>query len=221
MNNFVVYAYSRADKTFYYIGKGRPKRPYGKRKTGIKPPKDRSRIHILHSNLSEDTALLYEKKLIAFYGRKDLGTGLLHNKTNGGEGVSGWIPSLEWRNQKSKRMRGSNNPFYRLNHTKESRKKISNKAKGRSTGHKNYFYGKKLVGKLNPMFGKKRPDLAKRNKENPAAKGTRWYNNGKIDKRFKPEEVLPGFTLGRLKIARGHKRPDLSERNKQRKKNKL
>jgi hypothetical protein len=101
MNNFVVYAYCREDGTFYYIGKGKPERPYSKRIKGINPPRNRSRILILHEGLSEGVSFEYEKKLILFYGRKDLGTGLLRNKTNGGEGVSGWVPGENWRKGKS------------------------------------------------------------------------------------------------------------------------
>jgi hypothetical protein len=102
MNNFVVYAYCRKDGTFYYIGKGNPRRPYVWRgKRGINPPRDKSRVLILHSGLSEEVALNYEKGLILFYGRKDIGTGLLKNRTDGGEGTCGWIPSREYREKRS------------------------------------------------------------------------------------------------------------------------
>jgi hypothetical protein len=201
MDNFVVYAYSRPNNTFYYIGKGRPNRPFKKRKSGVKPPRDTQRIHILHKNLNEDTAFYYERNLILFYGRKDLGTGLLQNRTDGGEGVSGWIPDDNWRKNKSKSMRGENNPFYGLKHTEESKKIIADNTRERlSDKRQNYFYGKRFTGKLNPMFGKNRPDLAERNKNNDPIKGTKWYNNGSINKRFKPTEVLEGFKLGRLKV---------------------
>ena len=106
MNNFVVYAYCRKDGTFYYIGKGKPSRPYVWRgKRGINPPKDRSRILILHSSLQEKVSLEYEVKLILFYGRKDLGTGLLKNRTDGGEGICGWVPSEEYRQNRSAQLR--------------------------------------------------------------------------------------------------------------------
>lgn len=90
INNYVVYAYSRKDGTFYYIGKGRPQRPYSNRRH-VKMPSDRSRIHILHKNLDEDTAYLYEEKLINFYGRKDLFPewGILRNMADGGRGGPG------------------------------------------------------------------------------------------------------------------------------------
>lgn len=124
-----MYAFCREDGTFYYIGKGTPRRPYSKRQKGIKPPVDRDRILILHSNLDEDTAFEYERKLILFYGRKDKGTGLLRNMTDGGDGVSGWMPSEEWRKKKSESMKGENNPFYGKNHSPEIMEQITRKAK--------------------------------------------------------------------------------------------
>lgn len=92
-NNYVVYAYSRENGTYYYIGKGRPKRPYDNHRI-IKRPKDKGRIHILHHDLDEKTAYDYEKKLIMFYGRKKLypNWGILCNLTDGGEGGSGSKP---------------------------------------------------------------------------------------------------------------------------------
>lgn len=214
MDNFVVYAYCREDGTFYYIGKGRPRRPYGKRKDGIRPPKERERILILHESLPESVAFDYEEKLILFYGRKDLGTGLLRNLTNGGEGVSGWIPDERWRKQKSESMTGKSNPFFGKTHTEEQIKRLKENRRGKGTGENNFFYGVSLTGEQNPMYGKERPDLAARNRERCQTKGTKWYNNGEIDRRFVPEEVPEGFVPGRLKVAKGHKRPDLAERNR-------
>lgn len=216
MNNFVVYAYCREDGTFYYIGKGRPRRPYGKRKEGIKPPKNRERILILHAGLPEETAFDFEEKLILFYGRKDLGTGLLRNMTNGGEGVAGWIPDEGWRKKKSESMGGKGNPMYGVTLPPEVIKAAIEKRQKNYKPEDNNFFGVRLVGELNPMWGKERPDLVQRNKENPSAKGTKWCNNGEIDKRFSPDSVPEGFVPGRLKVARGHKRPDLSERNRKR-----
>lgn len=216
MDNFVVYAYCREDGTFYYIGKGRPRRPYGKRKEGIKPPTDKNRILVLHTGLSEQTAFDFEEKLILFYGRKDLGTGLLRNMTNGGDGVSGWIPDEEWRQKKSESMNGVNNPFYGKTHTPEQLDKLKQNRTGKYTGEENHFFGLCLSGELNPMYGKERPDLALRNKEKCPSKGTKWFNNGEIDKRFNLGEVPEGFVPGRLKISKGHKRPDLAERNRNR-----
>lgn len=80
MNTYYVYAYLRKDKTPYYIGKGKGNRAWNKRKDEIKPPPDRSLITILESNLSNVGALALERRMIRWYGRKDLGTGILRNK---------------------------------------------------------------------------------------------------------------------------------------------
>ena len=92
--HYYTYAYLREDKTPYYIGKGTGKRIYSTNKR-IKPPKDKSRIIYLKQNLTEEEAFKREVYMIDVFGRKDLGTGILVNMTNGGEGASGWVPSEE------------------------------------------------------------------------------------------------------------------------------
>jgi hypothetical protein len=87
---FYTYAYLREDRTPYYIGKGQTHRAFYKRSNEIKPPKDKSRIIFLKQNLTEEEAFKHEKYMIAVFGRKDLGTGILRNRTDGGEGVSNW-----------------------------------------------------------------------------------------------------------------------------------
>ena len=86
---FYTYAYLREDRTPYYIGKGNDRRLY-KKHNGFNPPKDKSRIIFLKQNLTEEEAFRHEKYMISVFGRKDLGTGILHNKTDGGEGICGY-----------------------------------------------------------------------------------------------------------------------------------
>ena len=85
--DYYTYAYLREDKTPYYIGKGKGDRIYSTQKR-VKQPKDKSRIIFLKQNLTEEEAFKHEEYMIAVFGRKDNGTGILRNMTDGGEGSS-------------------------------------------------------------------------------------------------------------------------------------
>lgn len=89
---YYTYAWLREDRTPYYIGKGHGRRAFD-RSRDFCPPRDR--ILILKRNLTEEEAFKHETYMIAILGRKDTGTGILRNKTDGGEGASGLICSNE------------------------------------------------------------------------------------------------------------------------------
>ena len=130
-----VYSYLREDGTPYYIGKGKGNRAW-KSHTRINGtellPKDNSRIVILIENISEEVSTNMEIFLIGYYGRKDLGTGILRNMTDGGEGLSGHRQSEESRKKNS-----DSQIKIRQSMTKEERSKIFG-----SHGKDNPAYGK-------------------------------------------------------------------------------
>ena len=116
MKKYYTYAYLREDKTPYYIGKGSGNRAYRRTKKCTKPPKDKSRIILLKQNLTEEEAFKHEVYMIAIFGRKDLGTGILHNRTNGGDNPPSWLGkthSIETKKKLSKINKGKQ---YRLGH---------------------------------------------------------------------------------------------------------
>jgi hypothetical protein len=92
--DYYVYEYLRTDNTPYYIGKGRKNRAFTKQGHTVPLP-SKDRIRFVAENLSAEDAKNLEIDLISKYGRKDNGTGILRNMTDGGEGSPGRIVTEE------------------------------------------------------------------------------------------------------------------------------
>jgi len=214
---YYTYAYLRKDRTPYYIGKGKGRRIYLKGKGEIGKPKDKSRIIFLKQNLTEEEAFKHEVYMIAVFGRKDLGTGILRNRTNGGDGLSkpstetrrkisekhkGKTLSKEHKEKMSESHKGEKNHFYGKTHSKEMRRKISETHKGRtlSEEHKRKI-GESGKGKTLSGETKRRISKAKRGENNPAY-GKHWWNDGSVNKFF-IECPGDGWVLGRIKLLSG------------------
>lgn len=113
MNHYYVYGYSdpTSSDPFFYIGKGHGDRyldhfqwnllkqqtHFYNRLRSLLLKDILPNVIFLKSALSEYEAFNFEIESIAKYGRLDLGTGCLCNHTNGGDGASGHICSLETR----------------------------------------------------------------------------------------------------------------------------
>lgn len=151
---FVLYRHIRLDKNEpFYIGIGSRKRAHGRSRrsrhwTSI-VNKSEYEVEILFDNLTWEQACEKEKEFIALYGRKDIGTGILVNHTDGGEGSPGVVQSAE---ANEKRRTWSKNRVF----GEETKRKLSLK----QIGEKNHMYNRK--GKDNPTYGLKRSESTRK-----------------------------------------------------------
>jgi hypothetical protein len=135
MNIYYVYAYLRNKNsptanagTPYYIGKGKQDRAWHHLpKERLQTPSDHSRIVMLETNLTEMGAFALERRMIRWYGRKDAGTGILHNRTDGGDGISGFKHSESTKKKISLKRAGSTS-------SAKTKQKLSIARKGISQG---------------------------------------------------------------------------------------
>jgi len=143
---FYTYLWLRTDGSPYYIGKGHGQRAYRKGCPSVEivpdfiSEPDSTRI-LVQEWPDEATAFAYERYQIDFWGRKDLGTGILRNFTDGGEGVSGIRFTQETRRRMSVSHLGQkmSEEFCKidseshkgLKHSLETRRKISENQKGK------------------------------------------------------------------------------------------
>jgi len=122
-SGFYVYAYFTEDGICYYVGKGTGPRAWSYHSATIVVPTNKTKIVICEHNLTEIGAWAIERRLIRWYGRKDLGLGTLLNKSLGGGGSPGYKHtdmaltkmknrtfSLKWRQTQSLFMQSDTNP---------------------------------------------------------------------------------------------------------------
>ena len=215
---YYTYAYLREDRTPYYIGKGQGNRAYVKRygKGRARRPKNLNNIILLKQNLTEQEAFRHEIYMIAVFGRKDLETGILRNKTYGGDGISGYVFSEETKKKLSEAHKGKTHSEKSRRNMSESQKgktfseetkrKLSEAKKGKthseetkrklSEAKKGKTFSEEHKRKLSEsQKGKSRSEESKR-KLSEANKGRKWWNDGCGNRKRMVECPGDGWRLG-------------------------
>ena len=148
---YYTYAYLREDGTPYYIGKGKERSGKKYRITaqhpGIAIPTP-SRQLILKTFDMEFDAYKHEMYMISVFGRKDLGTGILHNRTGGGDGHTNMSDYARKRCSETHKGKVL---------SEETKRKISSTRKKRGykcSEEQKQKYSKMYSGEGNPNYGK-------------------------------------------------------------------
>ena len=202
--DFYVYLHRKATTNeVFYVGKGSGRRAWIFRARGAYwtniVNKHGLIVEIVQSGLKEFEAFNLERDLIAIYGRKDLGLGLLVNGTDGGDGSSGAKKSYELIKKMSNAMLNPCHPI----HSKTSREKSNQKnSKLRKTNPELWIkvpvmiegkiIGLKQAGKILGTSDSNLRNFAKKKGLN-IQQVCDWYASTTKDQRFAQRKPRSGF----------------------------
>jgi hypothetical protein len=163
----------------YYVGIGKDYRAWTKGKGEVGKPTNKEYIVVEKTKISSVTAKKMEVALVAHFGRIDIGTGMLRNKTDGGDGVQMFgkknpmfgktgekhhmfgkeRPDMKGENNPMFGLKGEDHPAHGYKHTEEDLELIRKSKTGvkrvnfDQSGSKNPMYGK--TGEDHPNYGMK------------------------------------------------------------------
>lgn len=163
-NVYYVYRHtSKSTNAVFYVGRSKVSEF---KRAHIKAPSVRSKewfeeylntgiiVEVVAKNLTCEMSGELEEFLVSLYGRRDLGTGNLVNKSNGGLYNKGMIRSeASKKNLSDKRkgvFKGELNPYYGKKHSDEVRSKMK-KPHVNNTGS-NHFRSKIVIHLLTGVF---------------------------------------------------------------------
>lgn len=183
---FYTYAYLRDDGSPYYIGKGSGRRMHSTNHRAPVPPMDR-RLK-LKDNLTEEEAYKHEMYMIGVYGRKDLGTGILINMSDGGEVNTGYKHSEERRNKISKAHKGRKR-------SEEWKALMREVMKGKNVGKKRTEEQKRAISER--QTGKKKSPWSEEAKRRHSERMKRTFDEGRViwNKKRRSEDLPDDSTL--------------------------
>jgi len=156
---------------------------------------------IIKEDMNWEDAVKEEIRLIKKYGRKDIGTGILVNMTDGGEGFVGKHSDVS-KMKMSESKTGENHWIFGKQHSSGTKNKIgtSNKGKIRTDEMKEHqrvvHLGKTATDETkqkmsNSQMGRKHSDETKQKLRKPKTKKHREnISKGRIGMEFTPEHIL-------------------------------